>query len=123
MSEHPNCQLSLSMDENGTYSSGGAFNSGTDLPISGRISLDVTWTYTIAAANPSLPSDCALLSACYGTGPTAQRQFHLHGVGPKLIGDLLPTLPRYEHPSHLGSSERFSASVPSFLSVKAVLIY
>ena len=31
----------------------------------GRIELNLTWSYAIAAPNTSIPSDCSLLASCY----------------------------------------------------------
>ena len=62
---HPNCVFTLSIDESGTYTNTGPFNSGTSLPLAGRIDLNLTWTYAIAAPNTSIPSDCSLLASCY----------------------------------------------------------
>lgn len=70
---HPGCQVTLSVAENGTYTGSGPFNSGTDLPLLGRIAMSLTWTY--AFANASGSNDCSYLSSCYaGTGCTAADQ-------------------------------------------------
>lgn len=76
---HPNCQVQLSVGESGTYSDSGPFNSGTDLPVLGRVAMTLTWTYAFSNINGS--NDCSFLTSCYsGTGCTADDQGGVEGL-------------------------------------------
>jgi len=76
---HPNCQVQLSVGEAGTYTSSGPFNSGTDLPVLGRVAMSLTWSYAFSNINGS--NDCSFLTSCYnGTGCTAEDQGGVQGL-------------------------------------------
>jgi hypothetical protein len=60
MQSHPNCSFNLTYQVAGTYGQpNGPFNSGTTLPLSGRLALNFIWQY-----QPIGP-DCSLLYNCY----------------------------------------------------------
>lgn len=69
-SSHPDCMFGISANVVGNYSQGGTFSSGSDLPIRGRIAMDVSWSYV-----PDDISKCTDLTNCYnGTGCTTNEQ-------------------------------------------------